>query len=362
MRIGFDAKRAFHNYTGLGNYSRNVIQALCTYHPENDYLLFTPGASDVAFKPAHARIIQPDSGWSFTWRSYGIIRQLMKEQVQVFHGLSNELPFTLKGSGIKSVVTIHDVIFRHYPHAYTAIDRTIYNYKTRQAVQQADIIVASSAATAHDLAALYGVEKDSIQVIYPILQDIFYEDAEVESPAINLPAQFLLFAGLGNERKNLELAISMIEALPKGERIPFVVTGGKGKYGDEMKGLINRKNLNKYFIFLESCTELQMKYLYNHATLLFYPSLYEGFGMPVAEALLCDCPVIASSTSSIPEAGGTAALYCAPDDVDAVMDSYRTITANSDWKKEFIERARTEVQRFDRSLLAGQWNTLYASL
>jgi glycosyltransferase involved in cell wall biosynthesis len=126
--------------------------------------------------------------------------------------------------------------------------------------------------------------------------------------------------------------------------------------------LINRKNLNKYFIFLESCTELQMKYLYNHATLLFYPSLYEGFGMPVAEALLCDCPVIASSTSSIPEAGGTAALYCAPDDVDAAMDAYRTITANSDWKKEFIERARTEVQRFDRSLLAGQWNTLYASL
>ncbi len=362
MRIGFDAKRAFYNNTGLGNYSRNLIKALSQYHPENEYLLFTPGASDMTFKPPHTRIVQPDSGWTFTWRSYGIIRQLMQEKVDVFHGLSNEIPFTLKGSHVKSVVTIHDVIFRHYPDAYAAIDRTIYNYKTRHAVKYADVIVASSEATAKDLATFYGVSIERIRVIYPLLQDIFYEEVPVEKPTASLPEAYILFAGTGNERKNLELAIHLIDALPEDDRIPFVVTGGKGRYAEKMRSLINRKNLNKYFLFIDNCSDVQMKYLYENATLLFYPSFYEGFGMPVAEALLCNCPVIASSTSSIPEAGGAAALYCAPDNLDAALEAYAVITQDTSWKAGFIQRARAAVKRFDRKLLAEEWNTLYATL
>ena len=121
MKIGFDAKRLFHNKTGLGNYSRTLVSNLMKLYPEVDYFLYSPKAKeDARFAQAHIREAQhtPDA-W---WRTFAIPELLKKDGIQIYHGLSNELPFKLHKTGVKSVVTIHDLIFRRLPHTYPPVD------------------------------------------------------------------------------------------------------------------------------------------------------------------------------------------------------------------------------------------------
>ena len=149
LTIGFDGKRAAHNYTGLGNYSRYIIRILSEYFPVNKYKVYSTQA---------IRSRQDDSAWqnhpsvSFAqpkqkrfkslWRSYGIIKDLKRDGIDIYHGLSNEIPFGIQKSGIRSVVTIHDLIFLRFPEYYPAFDRKMYQLKFRYACKKADKIIA----------------------------------------------------------------------------------------------------------------------------------------------------------------------------------------------------------------------------
>ena len=159
MKIGFDAKRAFHNFTGLGNYSRTLIETLATYYPSDELHLFSP-------KPSTSPRVQslldtpsvsshfPTGFWKKippVWRSYGIESDIKAAKIDVFHGLSNELPLKLPPK-VASVVTIHDLIFERYPAFYPRFDRFVYRQKFRRACQQADVVVAISEQTKQDIA------------------------------------------------------------------------------------------------------------------------------------------------------------------------------------------------------------------
>ena len=140
MKIGFDAKRAFFNRSGLGNYSRNVIQLLSQHYPQNDYFLYTPTTKGaISFIPTHQdniNILTPgralDMLFKLYWRSFRLTDQLGDDKIELYHGLSNELPKNIHKTRIKSVVTIHDLIFIRYPHLYKSIDRQIYYKKERR--------------------------------------------------------------------------------------------------------------------------------------------------------------------------------------------------------------------------------------
>ena len=161
MRIGFDGKRAVQNFTGLGNYSRYVADILCHFYPENDYVLYAPKKREnkrmnlLTGQYRQLTLAYPaTSFWkklSSLWRVWGITSQLEKEGIELFHGLSNELPLNIHKSRIKSIVTIHDLIFLRYPQYYQSIDRKIYTYKFRKACENADKIIAISECTKRDI-------------------------------------------------------------------------------------------------------------------------------------------------------------------------------------------------------------------
>ena len=172
MRIGFDAKRAFFNNTGLGNYSRATINALCRMLPEDDHFLYTPlkGKHTIYSPPENATVRLPSTIWGSQlksyWRTYGLAKQLAKEKIDIYHGLSNEIPVGIERTGVKSIVTIHDLIFMRLPHLYSPLDRRIYEKKVRNAVRNADRLIAISRQTKEDLRELFGADEEKIRVLY----------------------------------------------------------------------------------------------------------------------------------------------------------------------------------------------------
>ncbi|MEO0585052.1 MAG: glycosyltransferase, partial [Bacteroidota bacterium] len=178
MNIGFEAKRVFQNFTGLGNYSRSLIHNLLKFYPETQAHLFAPKIVShprTQFFLDHPRVqtYAPQHPFRAWWRSYGMSAFVKNQKVDVFHGLSHELPFGLEKHGIPKVVTIHDLIFLRYPHLYQYIDRKIYTAKLKHACQVADRIIAISAHTAKDLQELLQIPKEKISLIYQTCNDIF---------------------------------------------------------------------------------------------------------------------------------------------------------------------------------------------
>ncbi len=183
MRIGYDAKRAYYNFSGLGNYSRNIIQLMCRYYPANDYYLYTPGIREGTgdFPPEGVTLRTPSTIFTkkFTslWRTAGLSKELAGDRLDLYHGLSNELPLNIARTGIRSVVTIHDLIFIRFPGLYPRIDRGIYKQKLRYAVKTADRIIAISEQTRRDLMEYAGASAAKISVVYQSCNPAFREKA-----------------------------------------------------------------------------------------------------------------------------------------------------------------------------------------
>ena len=238
MNIGFDAKRAFLNQSGLGNYSRTLIKSLSEYFPDNHYSLFTTKKNNSDFSTflsaqKNISIIQPekflDKKITANWRSYTITELLTKRKADVYHGLSNELPFNIKQFNGKKIVTIHDLIFLRYPKLYSLIDRNIYNKKFRSACELADVIIATSEQTKNDIIEFYSVDSEKIKVVYQSCNQAFYNKTDKDAvkkimSKYNLPENFLLYVGTIEERKNL---LTILKALTIIKDVPLVVVGKK---------------------------------------------------------------------------------------------------------------------------------------
>ena len=186
MRIGFDAKRAFSNNTGLGNYSRDAIRILSDYFPDNKYFLYTPKnynnprLSFIADRK-NTFIRTPESlldrALKTYWRSKSVVNDLFTNKIDIFHGLSNELPIAIENTSIKTVVTIHDLIFIRYPHLFKTIDRKIYYRKFKSACQRADKIIAVSEQTKRDIIDFFSISAYRISVVYQGCNTVFQNNA-----------------------------------------------------------------------------------------------------------------------------------------------------------------------------------------
>ena len=239
MIIGYDAKRAATNFTGLGNYSRYVIDTMAQSCPQYYYHLYIP---DTCNEAAYNRLllrnnvlsILPDTvvgaSYKSLWRSWLIKEQLVRDRVNLFHGLSNEIPVGLKNTHVASVVTIHDLIFLRYPSFYKLIDRSIYNAKFAYACRNADRIVAVSQCTKRDIVEFYHIDPDKIDVIYQGCDPIFARNvAESEMlrvrMAYELPDDFILNVGTIETRKNVLLAVKALPMID--EKYHLVIVGRK---------------------------------------------------------------------------------------------------------------------------------------
>jgi len=360
MKIGFDAKRAFFNRSGLGNYSRNLLRSLSLYYPDNQYLLYTTSKNTSLFNLTDQNfIIKEPSGFlnkrlKSYWRSFSLTKQVKRDELNLFHGLSHELPYNIHKSGIKTVVTIHDLIFLRFPGLYKTFDRGIYLKKFKYACKIADLIIAVSKQTANDIQEFFGVDKSLIEVIYQGCNPVFskeFDDSEKEGIRIKygFPESYILYVGSIEERKNL---LSLIKAINIGKiKLPLVVIGGKTKYFKRIKKFIDQKKIEEIY-FLETILNEDLPAIYQLAEVFIYPSVFEGFGIPIIEALYSKTPVITSKNGCFPEAGGPSSVYVDPNNIEEMAEAIKKVIEDSELRQRMIKNGFEYAQNFNDDKVA----------
>lgn len=350
MRIGFDAKRAVQNFTGLGNYSRFVISNLAKFYPNNTYQLFSPRPSNHK-EIAHSNNIESitKNGFRPFWRTFGIINNIKKARLDIYHGLSNELPYGIDKSGVKSIVTIHDLIFLRYPSFYPFIDRKIYNLKAKYACKVADRIIAISECTKRDIMHYYGIDPNKIDVVYQGCFSIFSEKVsdEKKQKVINkhkLPPKFILSIGSIEDRKNILLIVKALKNVA--DDIHFVAIGKQRKYAEEVKQYASMNGLDHRVHLMSKIPLADLPAILQSSEIFIYPSLYEGFGIPIIEALSSGVPVIAAKGSCLEEAGGEHSIYVNPHDEDEMAREINKLLADSSLRETMIREGLEYVKRF----------------
>lgn len=367
MKIGFDAKRAFNNGSGLGNYSRDVIRAVLG-RKEDEIFLFTPKQNDAIFNIEDVEIIEPQEGidtWiSAYWRSFSIVKQVDKLQLDIFHGLSNELPFTV-GKPVKTVVTIHDLIFKRYPQWYKPFDRRMYNWKFKSACQNADKIIAISEQTKSDIIEFYGTDESKIEVVYQTCNERFKTKATQEQidavvEKYSLPKDFLLNVGTIEARKN---ALNIVKALHQQKiQSPLIIIGRNTKYAEEIKTYISEHKLETQIKILHEVTNEELPVFYQMAKVFIYPSTFEGFGIPIIEALYSGTPVITSKGSCFSEPGGENSIYVEVNNTDALAKAISGLLTNEKQCKLMSEKGLEYVQKFNTDKVTEDLYQIYQQL
>lgn len=364
--VGFDAKRIVSNATGLGNYGRTLVNDLAN-DPALQLRLYAP---DGGREPLRQLVVsQPNVTFCYPskscmpfyrqyWRSHRVVASLVADHVDVYHGLSGELPIGIRRSGIKSVVTIHDLIFLRHPEYYHWLDTKIYAWKFRRTIQEADRIIAISECTKRDIMEFGGVSADKIDVIYQSCNPVFAQPLSESALAkvrhqYGLSSRFILNVGTIERRKNLLLAIRALDHLP--QNIHLVAVGRRTDYVKEFPQ-------NPRVHLLSGVTDETLKALYQLAEAFVYPSRYEGFGIPIIEAIHSGLPVVACTGSCLEEAGGPDSLYVAPDDVEGMAHAVSLSLKGAEGREERIRRSREYVRRFEGAGVASQVKDIYREL
>jgi glycosyltransferase involved in cell wall biosynthesis len=377
MNIGFEAKRFFTNYTGLGNYSRFVIDALSQRYPKNHFYLFSPRVVDhienrSILSRKNISVVAPTGLYSkpllsALWRTWGVSKNSSIKDLNIFHGLSQELPIGLPDQ-VKKVVTVHDLIFLRYPQFYNAVDVAIYHRKVRLACEKADKIIAISHQTADDVRHFLKPSNASkIEVVYQGCHPIFKLEGNSSQAAsvkkkYGLPDKFILNVGTVEERKNLMVVVKALSRLSPSERLPLVVVGRHTEYYGKVLEEIRNAGLTSRIHFLNNVDFHDLPAIYRQAHLFVYPSLFEGFGIPLIEAITCNVPVITSTGSCFSEAAGAGAMYVSPADVDAMANAIRTLIVDESMRNAMVLSGRKHIQQFEPSVVADRLNDVYQAL
>jgi glycosyltransferase involved in cell wall biosynthesis len=373
VKIGFDAKRLFNNFTGLGNYSRFVVNALLDHVPGNEYLLYTPKQrSHPEINTITARkevsVITPSSLYTFfkagsIWRTWGIAKEPTVSGINVFHGLSNELPANLPAR-LRKIVTVHDLIFLRFPMFYNPIDVRIYEAKVKAACRAADGIIAISRQTADDVINFLGVPESKIEVVYQGSHPQFSTVKSNEEIAkvkrhYNLPGQYILNVGTIEARKNVMLAVQALELLPPASRIPLVIMGRETSYKKSVISAARKAGVAESIIFLHNASFADFPAIYQGAQLFVYPSLFEGFGIPLVEALESGIPVITSKGSCFTEAAGPHSVYVDPGDIEEMALQMNRLLSHPELRQRMVVSGRQFIEQFSPSTIAVQLMSVY---
>ncbi len=356
LNIGFDAKRAVLNDTGLGGYSREVLAQLSALHPSWRMHLYTPRMRrqprlDGLLGRQEVTAELPVGIWkhmSSIWRVRGgITRQLRADGIQLYHGLSNELPLDIARSGIPSVVTIHDVIYRRCPDNYSAVDRRIYDFKYGRSACNATRVVAISRCTARDITEIYQVDPAKIDIVYQSCHPQFALpvtacDLMRVKAQYKLPERYIAIVGTVERRKNQMLAVRALPEIDPEVKLVIVGRGRQG-YDAEVMREAQRLKVADRVMMLSGLPFGDLPAIYAGAEVAAYVSVYEGFGLPVVEALSAGTPVIAASGSCLEEAGGEGAVYVHPDDVDAFAREANRLLADATVRDAMVAVGRRNI-------------------
>ena len=372
--IGFDAKRIVRNGTGLGSYGRTLVNDLAQ-RQDLELRLYAPdkGRDDLRSQiierpnvsfcyPHFSSFIHLPSFW---WRVKDVVTDLQRDGVQLYHGLSGELPIGIRKSGIRSVVTIHDLIFLRHPEFYHWLDTKIYAWKFRQTLKEADHIIAISECTKRDIQYYGDVDDSKISIVYqsfaPRFSAIVTDEQRSQVRTIyQLPERYILNVGSIEARKNILQAVQALPLLP--DDIALVIVGRHTSYTDQVLQYIHEYHLEQRVRVLHGVPDEHLPVLYAMAEAFVYPSVYEGFGIPIIEAISCGLPVVACTGSCLEEAGGPDSAYVQPGDVEGMAEAIRHSLIGEEGRELRIENSKKYIRRFSGCDVASQVADIYQRL
>lgn len=368
-RIGIDFTSASRGRAGIGRYARELIRALSRLDQKNQYVLFVP-------RDAHADLLRYDWSPNFVIKRAPLTERYLAAlwhrarvalpieafigAVDVFYSPNFLLPPTFAR---RKIVTVHDLSYVRVPECFPAPLLNYLNRAVPPSVARADLILADAASTQRDLVDAYRVPIEKIKVLYsgvdprfrPDVSARFASQQRVRELTHNRP--YLLSVGTIQPRKNYVRLIEAFSRIANSElgiagsqfaicNLQLVIAGGRGWMYADVFHVVERLGLQERVILPAFVADEDLPALYAGATLFVYPSLYEGFGLPVAEAMACGTPVVSSNASSLPEVGGEAALYFDPRDVDAMADAMRRALSDESLRADLRARGFAQAQKF----------------
>lgn len=369
LTIAYDAKRAFMNYRGLGNYSRNLLSQMAQYYSDVHYILCTPKDKGnytwLEEKPFEK--IMPNGLWTLSpslWRRYGIPSSLRDRQIDIYHGLSQELPEGIERLGCKTIVTMHDAIFMRYPELYSATYRRSFIRRNQSACERADLIIAISEQTKRDYMEFFGVPENRIRVVYQGCNELYWNpvaDNEMQyvRSVYHLPETYVLSVGALETRKNQLRLIEGVAATRT--NLPLVLVGhGNEQYKQLLYAHAKRHHVTLQLI--ENAGQQDMPAIYRMAAVFVYPSLFEGFGIPILEAARSEVPIIASAGTCFEEIAGDGALYVSPTNSEAIGDAISKTIGDPKNTRHRVALSLSNTEKFHAERIAHTMMHVYQSL
>ncbi len=364
MHIAIDASRStVGKRTGTEVYSRYLIRALLALDPPHHITLYfrdVPPPDLFACRPARCTL--KPIPFPRLWTHLRFAGALWSDRPDVTFVPSHTLPFLFPGS---AVVTVNDLGYRYFPRTHTVTTRFYIDLTTRYSARRARHVIAISAATRRDLTAFYGIAPDKIHVVYPGIDPDLAPVKDADAIAAvrthyDIPGPYLLYLGSIQPRKNL---VRLIEAYAMWQRSAdapthyLVLAGKQGWLYKDIYAKVRRLGLEGWVRFTGYVDAAHIAALYSGAAAFAFPSLYEGFGFPVLEAMRCGTPVFCANTSSLPEVAGSAALLVDPEDTGAIAAAMARITSDADLRARlgaagYIQAARFTWEHAARATLA----------
>lgn len=363
MTIGFDASRAFlAKKTGTENYSFQLLKALAKIDRNNQYLIYTrytlhaTAVEDNVYWPDNFKF--KTINWLRLWTQGGLALQTFKDKLDVLFVPAHTLPL-IRRPGLKTVVTVHD-LGSEYLAAMHQLKQSLYlSLMQKFQLKGASKIIAVSKATKKDLVDKVGIEPDKVEVVF---EGYDREKFQVDR-LVNIlrqydivPGKYFLFVGTVQPRKNLERLIRAFSVHLRGEtkvsasahlggELKLIIAGSKGWLSDEIYRLPKKLGIEDRVKFLGYVPDKDLPALYSGAIALTFPSLFEGFGLPILEAQACGCPVITSNLSSMPEVGGKGAIYVNPYSIEDIIRGILRLRSGQ-VREKLIKAGFENVSRF----------------
>lgn len=364
MKIGLDAKRIYNNKTGLGVYGRNLIYGFQQLKPAHEFYLFTPSEQSKLFTAnEYFNVVEGNSFSSYYWRTFSIIKDIENQNLDIYHGLSNELPYNIGKSNVKSVVDIHDLCFVNFKEDYSPIDQKIFWHKAKRAAEHSHKIIATSNATKSDILKYFKVPENKVEVVYQCCNKQFYKTKTKEEKKevldkYHLPKDYILSVGTIQGRKNQQAIVEAIAKLDKQKQLPLVLVGNGKKY---LKNLLKlAQNLNVKVIVLDNLPFSELPNIYQSAKVFVYPSFTEGFGIPVLEAMASNTPVVTTRNTSMAEIIQDETNLISADNIGEITEKISYFLVNPQFAN--TEKHYTRALDFSEKKFARQVLDIYEKL
>ncbi len=347
-RFGFDKKSGLPNRVGSSEFCFQLLNILAKIDKKNEYFIYLPKAPTLD-------IPEESKNWHYVvfsgklWTLLGLSKKLLenKNKIDVFFSPTHYLPFY---TGMPSAISILDVSYLHFSGLFKKKD--LYQLKLwgGYSIKKAKKIITISKSSRNDIIKAYNVSENKIEVVYPGIKQLLSIKNKVLSmeelnKKFGVEKDYILFVGTLQPRKNIE---NLVEALTmvKNKNLKLVIVGKKGWMYEDILNAPKKYEVSDRVKFLDNVSDEDLQSFYKNAVCFVLPSLYEGFGLPILEAMQYGCPVLASNISSLPEAGGDAAVYFDPQNTEDIAEKIDKVVSDEKLRKEMIQKGYEQVKKF----------------